>query len=98
MGLLAGVARPAGLRRQLTELGAHLDEERIFPDHHLYRRRDLQELSPGRIWVTTAKDAVKIPADWCSGQRVWVMEEEVEPLRSGVLIDWLLARLDEERP
>lgn len=97
VGLLAGIARPETLRRQLKDLGAHLDEERIFPDHHLYRRRDLVDLSDRRIWVTTAKDAVKLPVDWCNGRQVWVLEEEVEPLRSGALIDWLLAKLDGER-
>ena len=98
VGLLAAIARPDTLRRELTGLGAYLDEERIFPDHHLYRRRDVEDLSDRRLWVTTAKDAVKLPADWCAGRRVWVLEEEVEPLRSGALIDWLLAKLDEERP
>ena len=95
VGLFAAIARPDQLCAVVTGLGAKLTEVRRFPDHYLYTRRDLAALDPGRVWVTTAKDAVKIPASWLGGTTVLVLEEEVRPEEPARLAGWLLESLDQ---
>ena len=69
-------------------------DRRIFPDHHLYRERDLADLDPTLEWITTAKDAVKIPVVWTPGRRLLVLEEEVRPVDESRLLEWVLSRID----
>lgn len=85
VGLLAGIARPASLRRSLESLGARVVAERTFPDHHRYRPRDLSGLADEAArWITTEKDALKIlPA--------WVEDAQIDALVIDVVVD------DEER-
>ncbi len=71
-----------------------IESKRVFPDHYLYRRDDVGGLDPDLLWVTTAKDAVKIPAAWTGATPVWVLEEEVRPLEEGRLLSWLVRELD----
>lgn len=91
VGLLAAVARPDRLEHDLTGLGASVAARHLFRDHHLYRERDLKALDPTLLWITTSKDAVKIPAAWIEGRRVAVIEEEVRPDDEGRLLDWIAA-------
>lgn len=79
VGLLAGVARPASVRRTLESLGAHVVAERLFPDHHVYRPRDLADLDEGVSgWITTEKDALKILPEWLPEGRLSVLGIDVE--------------------
>jgi tetraacyldisaccharide 4'-kinase len=76
---VAGVGRPAGFVDTLRGAGARVMETRWFPDHHAYRPDDLGWMADaGRrheaVVVTTAKDAVKMPAD-----AAWVVEVEMTP-------------------
>jgi len=64
----AGIGRPEKFFRSLAEAGAVLLARRAFPDHHRYRRRELQALlaaaaARDAACVTTAKDGVRLPAD-----------------------------------
>ncbi len=94
VGLLAGIARPEGLRRTLESLGARVVTERVFPDHHRYRPADVADLARhGAVWVTTQKDALKLPAAWITGAKVLVLGIELEVEAPGRLLDWLEARL-----
>jgi tetraacyldisaccharide 4'-kinase len=93
VGLLAGIARPDRLARELGELGAEVVEERVFRDHHRYRRDDLAGLDPGLRWITTAKDAVKLEVAWDEAGLVAVLEEEVEPESGARLAEFVLDRL-----
>ncbi len=93
VGMLAALARPDRLCRQLQSLGAEVAARATFPDHHLYRRAELQGLDPGLTWITTAKDAVKIPLSWSHGRRILVLEEEVRDRSRTPLVDWILERL-----
>lgn len=93
VGLLAAIARPDRLARELGELGAELVEQRVFRDHHRYRRDDLAGLAPGLRWITTAKDAVKLELAWDEAGVVEVLEEGVEPASGAVLADFVAARL-----
>jgi tetraacyldisaccharide 4'-kinase len=91
VGVITAIARPDRLCADLRALGADVREVRAFADHHPYRRRDLAGLASELRWITTGKDAVKIPAEWLSGD-VDVLEEEVEP-RGRSVADWVIARL-----
>ncbi|MCK4594368.1 tetraacyldisaccharide 4'-kinase, partial [bacterium] len=63
-----GIAHPRSFFTDLVELGAELVETRAYPDHARYDERRMSELRrlladhPGAVPVTTAKDAVKLPA------------------------------------
>jgi tetraacyldisaccharide 4'-kinase len=92
VGVVAAIARPDRLCAHLRALGAEIGAVRAFPDHHLYRRRDLAGLGPELRWITTGKDAVKMPVAWLEGRDVEVLEEDVEPLGPS-LADWVLDQL-----
>lgn len=91
VGLLSGLARPAGLRRTVEALGARVAAERRFADHHRYRPRDLRGLSG--LWLTTEKDAVKILPSWCEGLDLQVLAVELEMADGEAFVAWLEARL-----
>jgi tetraacyldisaccharide 4'-kinase len=62
-----GIGNPEAFRRTLHDLRADLCDFRTFPDHHPYRRNDVEELRrwagglPRDAWiVTTQKDLVKL--------------------------------------
>jgi tetraacyldisaccharide-1-P 4'-kinase len=91
--MLAAIARPDRLARELGELGGEIAARLVFRDHHRYRREDLAALDPTLRWVTTAKDAVKLDAAWDEARVVWVIEEEVDPGDGARLADFVAARL-----
>ena len=94
VGLLAGLARPAGLRRTVETLGAHVVAERAFPDHHRYRPRDLRGLAAQTpVWVTTEKDAVKIVPSWCEDVDLRVLTIELVVAETERFSEWLGNRL-----
>ncbi len=94
VGLLAALARPATLRRTLEELGASVVAERSFRDHHRYRPGDLAGLErQAELWITTEKDAVKLPANWPGAARVAVLAIELEVDAEKDWLDWVEARL-----
>ena len=62
----AGIGRPEKFFHMLERLGARIIAARAFPDHHVYRLRDIERLREqarveGALLVTTEKDAVRIP-------------------------------------
>jgi tetraacyldisaccharide 4'-kinase len=63
---LSGIANPAYFRHLLELVGAHVEQEIVFPDHHVYSRRDLPTLQDAmhraECIVTTEKDAAKLRA------------------------------------
>jgi tetraacyldisaccharide 4'-kinase len=91
VGLLSGLARPAGLRRTVEALGAQVVAERRFADHHRYRPRDLRGLTG--LWLTTEKDAVKILPSWCEGVDLHVLAVELEMAEGEAFLAWLEERL-----
>ena len=63
----AGIGRPERFFHTVRELGAEVVSVQAFPDHHPYREDEiwkLVEAAQGRnaVAVTTAKDAVRLPA------------------------------------
>jgi tetraacyldisaccharide 4'-kinase len=93
VGLLAAIARPDRLADELRTLGAEVNALRVFRDHHPYAASDLAGLDPNLLWVTTAKDAVKIPPSWAAGPELVVLEEEVVPQDGEALAAWVESRL-----
>ncbi len=90
LGMLAGLARPASLRRTLEALGARVVAERVFPDHHRYRARDLAGLArEASLWVTTEKDAVKILPHWAGRADLRVLAIELEVEEPERFLDWI---------
>jgi len=62
----SGIGNPASFELMLEKLGGEVISAR-FPDHYPYQDRDLQDLlarTPGNVTqiITTAKDAVRLPA------------------------------------
>lgn len=97
VGLLCGIARPASLRRTVEALGATVVAERSFPDHHVYRERDLRDLSGARLWITTEKDALKILPRWAHGVDVRVLVAGLEVDDGDAFVDWLERTLRAKR-
>jgi len=97
VGMLCGIARPASFRATLEGLGARVVAERLFPDHHPYRARDLRGLAGAAPrWVTTEKDAVKLDPAWCAELDLRVLAISVEGAEG--LVERVLARLAQPRP
>lgn len=65
----AGIGRPQKFFDTLNALGATLAENKHFPDHHFYHKKDLDYLERlakkhGALLITTEKDAVRLPRDF----------------------------------
>ncbi len=64
--LFAGIARPAAFVATVCALDVNVVGHRWWPDHHRYRRRDVDTLltgarfAPYDVLITTEKDAVKL--------------------------------------
>jgi tetraacyldisaccharide 4'-kinase len=87
----AGIASPDRFAATLTSLGAATVRLVTFPDHHAYTRGELDGLlteatSRGLMPITTAKDAVRLPADVLD--RIAWLAVEATPVR-GTLADLL---------
>ena len=94
VGLLAGIAHPASLRRSVESLGARVVAERAFSDHHRYRARDLEGLAAqASLWITTEKDALKILPAWVGDADVRVLAIELRVDEPESLLRWIEARL-----
>jgi tetraacyldisaccharide 4'-kinase len=102
VGLLSGIAVPESFERSVASLGARVVARRSFPDHHVYRQRDLRGLaSEAELWLTTEKDAVKILPAWLGelDLRVVIIDLCLDDEDAGKgLLDWLETRLAEPEP
>jgi tetraacyldisaccharide 4'-kinase len=67
IGAICGIAVPESFFSALRRLGARIETERDFPDHHRYSRREIEEFLRrcARLGldaaITTEKDAVRFP-------------------------------------
>jgi tetraacyldisaccharide 4'-kinase len=92
----AGLARPQKFYDMLGVLGANIIGTHDFPDHHPYRRDEIEALvaaakEKGATLITTTKDAVKIPADLRAQMRV--LEVAIQWDDETALHQWLSERL-----
>ena len=95
-----GLGNPEAFRRTLTDLGARVSDFRIYPDHHVYTRDDVDELArwaatqPADAWlVTTQKDFVKLRIDQLGGRPLWSLQVSVLFRDGQERLDALLARV-----
>ncbi len=94
VGLLSGLGLPGGFRRTVEALGARVVAERRFPDHHVYRPRDLVGLEAEcPTWLTTEKDAVKILPSWGGAERLRVVRTTLEFEEESGFFAWLADHL-----
>lgn len=93
VALLSGLARPGGFRRTVTALGAEVVIERAFPDHHRFRREEVDEVLRAaqaagcRRVVTTEKDAVRLGAAHARDGRLCAVRIVAEIVRGGEALD-----------
>ena len=84
---LAGLARPGNFLGTLRQLGAHIQDAALFPDHHRFTATELREVQSraarqGARVVTTEKDAVRLPRDF----EAWTVRLGVEVLEGEDLL------------
>lgn len=88
-----GLARPESFWNSLRQLGVEPAGRRAFRDHHFYRASDLRALeraaraAGAASFMTTAKDAVKLPPAWgpCT---VVELEMEIPGLDTLMALAW----------
>jgi tetraacyldisaccharide 4'-kinase len=98
---VAGVGRFESFTRLVDQANAHVTEAVRFPDHHPYRRADVERLVARAqglgvdMILTTEKDAVKLERFAMPDQRLWAVRIRVriEPRgRWDAMLDRLAAR------
>jgi len=94
VGVLTAIARPERLCRDLEARGARVVEVCAFSDHHMFRRAEIARLNRGLRWITSGKDAVKIPPEWASGHSIEIVEERLDELGPPKLVEWVLEQLE----
>ena len=91
--LLAGVARPAGVRRTVEGLGAEVAAEALFPDHHRFAPGELEAVLRAADAarcdhvVTTEKDAVRLDRVRAANRRICAVRIDAELVRGGEVLD-----------
>lgn len=75
-----GLGNPEAFRRSLVDLGARLEDFRVYPDHHAYNREDVESLRrwagtlpAGTAIVTTQKDLVKLRLSRLADRPLWCL-------------------------
>jgi tetraacyldisaccharide 4'-kinase len=75
-----GLGNPEAFRRTLADLGAALTDFRVYPDHHGYTPRDVEDLDnwshsqpPRSMVVTTQKDLVKLKRSAVGELPLWAL-------------------------
>jgi tetraacyldisaccharide 4'-kinase len=72
---VSGLARPGDLAASARALGAHVADERAYPDHHRFRAGEwaaarARAARQGARLVVSAKDAVRLAPEWRAGTLV----------------------------
>lgn len=97
-----GIGNPEGFRRLLASLNVDRPPQ-VFPDHHHYTPRDLEQLgrqaaaSAASLILTTQKDLVKIPHGALAGRPLWAVEIAAEIVSGGEWLEQALSRLPRVR-
>jgi len=89
---VSAIARPERFHDDLARHGCTVDMVRVFPDHHRYSRRDIEQLLalPTPV-VVTAKDAVKLVPLWPRERALWIARQQAEA--EAGLIEAIVAQL-----
>jgi len=77
VGAFCGLGHPEAFFRLIEDSGQSLVRRLTFPDHHPYRAREIAEfLSAADLWLTTEKDAVRLP-ELVGRERIFVASMEI---------------------
>lgn len=92
----AGIGRPQKFFETLEACGADILDAHAFPDHHPYTRDEIAQLAKeaeqaGALLATTAKDAVRVPADLKAAVSVLTVRLEWDTPEA---LDSILDRVD----
>ena len=95
-----GIGRPEKFDFSLREAGLNVVDLHPFGDHHVYRRHELDRLEQlakgaGAKLVTTAKDYVRLPADFAA--KVHVLPVAAKLVDQDAFMAFLRAKLDTKR-
>jgi tetraacyldisaccharide 4'-kinase len=88
---VSGLARPGAFRRTLADLGAEVVGERVFPDHHRFTERELEDAlraadDAGARVAMTEKDAVRLAPGRAADSRVCAIRIEAEIVHGEALL------------
>lgn len=80
-----GIGNPGSFMKTLEDLGASVVGRLVFPDHHAYARKDVEDLiewaaqsaDEDTLLVTTHKDLVKIRTSSLGGNRLYALRVEM---------------------
>ena len=64
VGILSGIARPRRFAELVSSLGGRVEAYHVREDHHVFDFHELDLLREDLMWVTTEKDAVRLPRDF----------------------------------
>jgi tetraacyldisaccharide 4'-kinase len=84
--LFSGIGNSGAFKRTARELGVAVLEDVIFPDHHVYRPNDLEQIKirakrcGAQLILTTEKDAGKAAPLLTPGDQVLALRLETEIL------------------
>lgn len=80
-----GIGNPEAFRRSLEAIGMELVSFKVFPDHHDYTRRNVEDLrawaraQPGDcILATTQKDLVKLQITHLGERELWALRIQLK--------------------
>lgn len=88
--LVSGIGNPSAFERTARGLGARVEGAWRFPDHHAFRREELDAARAKGELLVTEKDAPKLAA---LGVEALVLEVELELVRGKAVLDALLDAL-----
>ena len=92
-----GIGNPNGFRGTLGAAGYDVADVRTFPDHHAYRRQDIESLARwaesirADALICTNKDLVKINREQLGSTPLWALMIELEVIRDAAALDAKLA-------
>ncbi|MCM8757533.1 MAG: tetraacyldisaccharide 4'-kinase, partial [Candidatus Omnitrophica bacterium] len=82
--LFSGIADPFSFKNMILNLGIEVVKEISFPDHHLYKEKDIEEIKKAsqekttNIFITTEKDAVKLKDFEFEDLEVFILKVEIK--------------------
>lgn len=81
VGAFCGIGNPEAFFRTVETAGFRVVRRFTFRDHRAYSKRDLRKLEGDLPWVTTAKDAVRLPEAFLAESKIHVLDIELEIAR-----------------
>ena len=93
-GAFCALGNPGSFRATLAQAGVQPAFFAVFPDHHRYRRHEVQALlARAPALVTTEKDWLNLPAEFQTDARIHVLRIRIEVDRADELLNLVTARL-----